>query len=401
MQETDLSFHEDQALSRLIRFLSVEGISGEEKAIAEAVMRDLVESGVPRSQIELDKANEKIPEKTQTGNLIVKLPGNRPGPRLLFMTHLDTVALCAGAKPLHKGNRIISGEEDTALGGDNRTGVAVLATLASTLIERNLPHPPLTLLFTVREESGLWGARNVDVAQLGNPVMGFNVDGRLATELCIGAVGAERWAVEIFGRASHAGVHPEEGISATMVASLALAEVHKKKWFGKVKKSEGEGTSNVGTFGGLDGQSAGDATNVVCDYAQITGESRSHDAKFIKVITRAYREAFARARESVTDHKGRMAKVEFRSRLDYYPFRLKDKSPVIRHAQLACQACGWASTLRIGNGGLDANWMVRHGVPTVTFGAGQHNIHTTEEYVDVPEFMQGCKLAIALATLNT
>jgi len=56
--------------------------------------------------------------------------------------------------------------------------------------------------------------------------------------------------------------------------------------------------------------------------------------------------------------------------------------------------------LRISNGGLDANWLVRHGVPTVTFGAGQHNIHTIDEYVDLAEFYQGCAMAIALATYS-
>ena len=51
------------------------------------------------------------------------------------------------------------------------------------------------------------------------------------------------------------------------------------------------------------------------------------------------------------------------------------------------------------NGGLDANWMVKHGIPTITFGAGQNEIHTVNEYVDLPEFAQGCRLAVALATL--
>src|SRR5207253_4562933 len=114
-----------------------------------------------------------------------------------------------------------------------------------------------TLLFTVREESGLWGARYVDLADLGNPVMGFNVDGQLAEEFTIGAVGAERWEVEIFGKAAHAGVHPEEGISATLVASLALADVYRAGWFGKVVKPGMIGTPNIGSFGGIDGLSAG------------------------------------------------------------------------------------------------------------------------------------------------
>jgi tripeptide aminopeptidase len=60
---------------------------------------------------------------------------------------------------------------------------------------------------------------------------------------------------------------------------------------------------------------------------------------------------------------------------------------------------GLKPTLRTTNGGLDANWMVRHGIPTITFGAGQRNVHTIEEYVDLADFKKGCRLALALATL--
>ena len=63
-----------------------------------------------------------------------------------------------------------------------------------------------------------------------------------------------------------------------------------------------------------------------------------------------------------------------------------------------CQAVGLTPTLRVTNGGLDANWLVRHGVPTITFGAGQNNPHTVEEFVDLTEFEAGCRLALALAT---
>ena len=56
-------------------------------------------------------------------------------------------------------------------------------------------------------------------------------------------------------------------------------------------------------------------------------------------------------------------------------------------------AAGLAPT----NGGLDANWLVKHGVPTITFGAGQNNVHMVEEFVDVPDYLDGCRLALALA----
>ena len=55
-----LTFNEDHALSRLLRFLAVEGVTGQERAIGEAVMRDLVESGVPRPAIVFDQAHERI-----------------------------------------------------------------------------------------------------------------------------------------------------------------------------------------------------------------------------------------------------------------------------------------------------------------------------------------------------
>src|SRR6516225_6665408 len=355
----------DKAIARLMRFLAVEGTTGQEAAISREVEAALIQAGVPRSAIHYDDANRRIPVATQTGNLLVDLPGTRPGPRLLFMTHLDTVPLCAGAKPVRQGERIVPAGK-TSLGGDNRTGVAALVTLAATLIEHKLPHPPLTLLFTVREESGLFGAKHLNPADLRGPVMGFNVDGRLAHEITIGAVGAERWEVEITGKASHAGVHPEKGISASMVAALALAEAFRGGWFGKVTQGERQGTSNIGSIGDKDGRSAGQATNVVTDFVRLTGESRSHDPQIATAITSAYKAAFERAAAEVRDDAGKCAQVKFESRLDYHPFRIAEDAPVVVHTCQAVESLGWKPVLKIGNGGLDANWLVRHGIPTIT-----------------------------------
>ncbi len=386
----------DAALTRLMRFLSVEGVTGQEKAIGQEVVKALREVGVAKSAIHFDQAPEKIALPTQTGNLIVILPGTKPGPRRLFSTHLDTVPLCAGAVPVRKGNRIVP-EGATALGGDNRTGVACLVTLIATLLEKKIPHGPLTFLFTVREESGLWGARFVDVPELGNPVMGFNVDGGSAKEITIGALGADRWTVEIFGKASHAGVHPHRGISATMVASLALSDLFQNGWFGRVQRPEGEGTSNVGPFGDANGRAAGQATNVVTDYVHIRGESRSHDAKFIGAITKAYQKAFQDAAKRVTNDAGKSATVKFTHQRDYFPFCLKDNSPVVKSALNAALSLGWESKTRLTNGGLDANWLTKLGIPTITFGAGQNNPHTVEEFVDLDQFRDGLEFALALA----
>jgi tripeptide aminopeptidase len=390
----------EAAIERLMRFLAVEGVTGQEGKIGKALVATLKDAGVPARSIRFDDAHTRIPLPTETGNLIVDLPGRgalERADRLLFMTHMDTVPLCAGAKPKQKGKKIVNSAK-TALGGDNRTGCAVLATLVSELQQGKLDHPPLTILFTVREESGLWGARHVHRHDLGDVTMGFNFDGRSASAVVIGAVGADRWEAEIFGRASHAGGAPERGISSTMIFAEALAAVRSGGWFGKVEQGGRAGTSNVGPVGGAHGRPAGDATNVVTDYVHVRGESRSHDAHFFKEITAAYRTAFVQAAAAVTNSEGKAGRVKFTTRTDYHPFRLKEGAPVVKRALAAVKAQGLTPDVRTTNGGLDANWMVRHGVPTVTFGAGQNEAHTIDEWINLDEFEAACRLAVGLAT---
>src|SRR5436853_4003505 len=120
-----MEFDSDRAIARLMEFLAIEGITGQEKAIAAAVEKSLRAAGVPGRWIKRDNANLSIPLPTQTGNLIVTFPGTLPGTRRLLSTHLDTVPLCAGAVPIRKGSKIVP-QGKTALGGDNRAGVACL-----------------------------------------------------------------------------------------------------------------------------------------------------------------------------------------------------------------------------------------------------------------------------------
>ena len=101
------------------------------------------------------------------------------------------------------------------------------------------------------------------------------------------------------------------------------------------------------------------------------------------------------------DHTARAGKVKFVSRLDYMPFRIKENSPVVKRALAAVKSLGLEPNMRVTNGGLDANWMAKHGLPAVTFGAGQNQIHTVNEWVDLNEFVKGCQLALTLATGNS
>ena len=93
--------------------------------------------------------------------------------------------------------------------------------------------------------------------------------------------------------------------------------------------------------------------------------------------------------------------MKFSAQTAYPPFNLTEDAPVLAHAKRSAQSIGLKPTAIFSNGGLDANWFDKHGLPTVTIGSGQYEIHTVKEYVDLPEFAQGCRLAVALATLPT
>jgi len=382
---------EARALEHLLDLLAIEGLSGREGAVAAAVRRKLLAAGCKSSWIGHADANERIPRDFQTGNLILDRAGTRPGPRRLFMGRLDAVPLCGGAVRVHRGDRI-EAKGNTALGGDNRTSIGCLVTMVETLLAARVSRPPITVLMTVGEEIGLWGARTVELTSLGNPAMGFNIDSGAPHVLIVGATGADRWEVDVRGRSSHAGVHPEHGISAALIASRAIAEVAARGYFGKIALGNGTGTSNIGRIAG------GEASNQVTDHVFVSGESRSHDPAFLAEITTAWRDGFEQAARSVTNVAGTSGRIDFRAETDYAAFEMsRDSAPVRLAARQVEDVLGMAARYRIANGGLDANYLNAKGVPTVTLGAGQHNPHTVDEYVDVREYLDGCRLITALA----
>tara|TARA_B100000579_G_C22811776_1_gene845653 strand:+ start:716 stop:1906 length:1191 start_codon:yes stop_codon:yes gene_type:complete len=390
------NFDKKQSLDDLIKFLSIEGVTGEERDIAMSIKNDLISSGIPSEFITFDNANEKIPLPTQVGNLIIKLPGTVKGERIMFSSHLDTVPLCRGAIPVIKGDKILP-KENTALGGDNRTGVSALVTMLKTLFKENIPHGPITVLFTVREESGLWGARKVNKEDLGNPTRGYNIDGGPVEEIITGAVGCDRWEVEIFGKAEHAGLAPEKGISASMIASLALADVKNSGWFGKIKKNNKEGTSNIGIFGGRNGNSAGQSPNTVTEYTYIKGESRSYDQSFVSEITDAYENSFKKICDQYENDEGERSKLKFTRHTDYYSFKLKEEEKAVAIAKEKVNKLGLKPKLVNISGGFDANWLIKKDIPTITYGAGHNFCHTTEEFVIINDYYNACSLSLLLA----
>ena len=376
----------------LLELLAIPAGSGHESPVAEYVREHLLAAGVPAGAFKTDQAHRKSVHKGEQGNLILKLPGTVRAPRRMLVAHMDTVPICVGTRPVKRGKRIVAADAYTGLGADDRAGVAVLLSTALAILQENLPHPPLTFLWTVQEESGLHGARHVGLSLLGKPATAFNFDGQLPSRLTIGATGGYRMNVEIRGLASHAGGHPEKGISAIAIAGLAIADLVQNGWHGLIEKQGKRGTSNVGIING------GTATNVVTDLVRIRAEARAHDAKFRRRIIDEIEKAFHRAAKLVRNTAGDCGSVSIEGRLDYESFSLPMNNPSVRAAKAAVEVAGLIPEVNISNGGLDANWLTAHGIPTVTLGCGQNNIHTTTEWLDLAEFHRARHVALHLAT---
>jgi tripeptide aminopeptidase len=383
-----------RAIDLLMELLALAGPSGSEQPVADFVASRLAALELPPDALTSDTAFKRSPIGGSVGNIALRLPGTVKAPRRMLSAHMDTVPLCAGAVPIRKGGRIVAASPATALGGDDRTGCAVLLATALTILEQRLPHPPLTLLWTVQEEAGLHGAHFVSVPMLKRPKLAFNFDGGAASRLTLGATGGYRMFVTVEGIASHAGMHPERGVSAIAIASLAIADLVRNGWHGLVERGKSRGTSNVGVIHG------GAATNVVTDRVDLRAEARSHDPKFRARIIREIEQAFQKAARELQTESGANGRVKIEGRLDYESFALKRDDASVVAAAEALAAEGIAPDYAIANGGLDANWLTHNGIPTVTMGCGQHNIHTVDEYVDLEEFTPACRIALRLATVE-
>jgi tripeptide aminopeptidase len=389
-----VNIDEKAAVQRVTRMMAIPGRSGEEQAIVDFIVGELGSAGVPGSAMQTDSANRRSHLGGQVGNLIVKLPGSVRAPRRLLMGHIDTVPLCVGCEPVRDGSFIRPKGRETALGGDNRAGACVVLTAILEILKQGLPHPPLTLLWPVQEEVGLVGARHVAINKLGKPQLAFNWDGGLPGMLVIGATGDVNIEIEISGIASHAGAHPEDGVSAAAIASLAIADLTRDGWHGLIQKGRRSGTSNVGVISG------GDATNVVMPKLKVRAEARSHDPKFRQQIVDQFRKAFEKAARELKTASGERGRVNFEATLKYESFRLDPGEPVVQVASAAVASLGLTPETRISNGGLDANWMTAHGIPTVTLGCGQAGIHTVDETLHLESFLQACRIGLAIATGN-
>ena len=367
-----------------LELVSIASPSRREGSIARRLEAILKSMG---ASVEVDGAGERV--GGDTGNLLARFPGTAPGaPPFLLSGHMDTVGPAEAIRPVVEGD-VVRTDGTSVLGGDDKAGVVAILEAVRVLRERDIPHGDLEVVLTICEENGLLGAKHFDTGRLrARRGLVLDVDG--VCELITRAPAANRLTFTVHGLAAHAGICPEEGMSAIRIASEAIAAM-------RLGRLDAETTANLGVIeGGLAG-------NIVPAWVRVRGETRSQSLEQLEVQTAHMRRCFeaAAARHRVrVGERHHEARVETEVDRQYGRLDVRDDAAIVRLVQSAAGAMGRRCRTRATGGGSDANVFVERGLEVANLACGMREIHTVNEWVDLRDLVLTAGLLVETVRLS-
>lgn len=359
------------------RLASIASPSGREGEISRYLVERFRRLG---AEVLVDDAAQRA--GSESGNLIARLAGTREGEPILLSAHMDTVEPADGVKPLLTDGVFTSAGE-TILGADDKAGIAEIIEAIEVLRETQIGHPPIEVVITVCEETGLSGAKALDPTLLAAR-RGLALDTSGVDLLIHKAPCANKLRIEVIGRESHAGISPEKGLSAIEIASRAIAAM-------RLGRIDDETTANIGAIRG------GQAVNIVPRRVVVEGEARSHSVEKLAAQTAHMSECFREAaRLGAKQIDGQPVEAEVRIEIlsDYPLMAVPRNAPVITLVETAASRLGRSIEVRAAGGGSDANIFNAHGIETVILGTGMTAVHSVNESVRVDDMVSVAQLLV-------
>ena len=355
------TINEERLVKQFMEFVQVDSPSLEETPFVSALAEELKKLGLA---VENDRTG-----KNGAGNLLAVVPGtNRSLQPILLGMHTDTVEPGRGVKPRLEDGQIRS-DGSTILGADNKSAIASTLEVIRWLQSSRPEHGDVELLFSWGEERGHLGAKAFDTSRLRSRI-GFVPDGGGPLGTIIHrAPYYDSIRAAFIGRAAHAGISPEKGISAIVMASLAIGRM-------KLGRIDEETTANLGKISG------GSGRNTVPERVEVEGEARS--------LVREQLEDHIRHLRSAMEETARQAggKVEVQVKREYEGYSVGKDEPPVRIALAASRAVGLNPVITSTNGGSDANDLNEKGIQTIVLGMGGQAYHSTRESITVEELVK-------------
>ena len=368
----------------LIELIKIDSLSRKEYDVAMRLKREMEDLG---AQVSIDDAGERV--GGNVGNLIAHFTGTAPKAMpILLSAHMDTVVPGEGIVPILAGD-ILRTDGRTILGGDDKSGVAIICEVLRVVKENRFPCSDVDVVFTICEEAGLIGAKCLDVNRL-RARTGLVLDSDSVGFLFTKAPAANRMEFRVHGLEAHAGVCPEKGVNAIKVAADGVARM-------SLGRIDHETTANIGVIEG------GMAVNIVPNSVILKGEARSHSEEKLERQTehmlRCLQDAAARHTLEVGGAQF-TATVDAKIERDYDRMDVSDGAPIVQLVRAA------ANNLRVDiktlatGGGCDANVLNQKGLEVANLSTGMREIHTVKEWLDLKDLNLSAQMVLEVVRLN-
>lgn len=365
--------NKERLISEFIELVQIDSLSSKEGAVAKVLVDKLKQLG-----FEVYTDNAGIKTGGETGNIIATLKGNREGKTVLFSSHMDTVGPGERIKPIiDEANGIIKSDGTTVLGSDDKAGIAAILEAIRIIKENNIKHGDIQILFSIWEEGGLLGSKNMDYSKINADFAFILDDGGTPGKIVVKAPAQDNIKVKIKGKSAHAGACPEKGISAIMVAAKAIENM-------KLLRIDENTTANIGIVKG------GIATNIVMPELEILAEARSLDNSKLEIQTQHMVDTFKEAASKFG------AEIEIETKRAYEAFNVDEEDEIVNVLKKVFAEMNIDSKIVATGGGCDANILNANGIKAVNLSIGAEKAHTLEEYIKIEDLITSAGMVVEI-----
>lgn len=376
MSQSSLATH--PVVARFESIVPIDNPSKGEEIIRGHIEAALRTEGI--TEIDVDAA----------GNLFARVPGKLNASVVMLSAHMDSVPPCHGIEPVcdsdeRTGRPIIRSAGKTILGADDKSGIAVILELIHQLAKEKFENNrPLELFFSTEEEIGLNGAKGFDRSK-SKAEYCYVLDGEGRVGMIFNAGPSQNnLQITFTGKASHAGIEPENGLSAIHMAADLISQL-------PIGRIAPDLTTNLGVIEG------GKANNVTAPDVLIKGEARSHSEEKLEALMGQFEQAISATLDRYR-HPRIEPDIELIAVRRYNLFFVPEEHRSIVEAKKACEALSINPMVAPMNIGSDAHILNQHQLPTVVLGMGFHFSHSLGEFIYCEELAQVYQVVYWLVT---
>lgn len=342
----------ERIINTFCELAKIDSLSGQELNISKELIKRLSKIGI---KAKLDTY----------GNVVSQTHDQKT---LILSAHMDTVQPGVNIKPVITSDRI-SSDGTTILGGDCKAGITAILEGLTSLKEDKVDYTDVEIIFTREEEIGLCGAQKLDFNKLNSKeAIIFDGEGPVS-QITIQSPTAIEFDIEITGRAAHAGVEPEKGISAIRIAADLITRLPQGRL-------DSESTFNIGRMYG------GSVRNTVPDKTILNGEFRSFNMETIDSVNILLTD---KIKEIQTLYPDAFIKETILKNFESY--QIDDNDPILLKIQNALLKLGLEPEMKPSGGGTDGNIFRKNGIDSIVVGMATHNMHTLREYVTISDLV--------------